>query len=892
MKTILRLTVLGTFGLAFCGLGWLLFRRPAISGRDGSSIVLSVKRLGIGLSPQGLATGQALENFERQFPDIELRDWQSFRMPGDLDVASELMSFAARSAPDVTQTYVHRLQFFIDQGFLRRLNEFIGEDENHDGVLDDTEVRWKPWLRIPPLFRQMGMRGADIYALPHGEWFSVMVYRPELLTAAGLDPGNFPSDFPAFFRAGQKICAASWRDPGGRRIYAMPRNLEGFFQMLLWSAGGSPGVADLIDRQGRLIGQAKPEDNLGERMRALGLKPGDTQVRWRAVFDDEATRQALEAIWKLCWQPWILNPHTGEPLDLTEAEVKSGRARCPVTGQDIILAAVPGGIQQGICAPPGSLLPGMGSDIDALRNGEIAIMPMQNDGVAHLGRDMGKYGFALPPALHPGGTPAVIAIPALYGINAGLSERKLSAAWDFLAFQCGGERDRIAVRYLLDHGYPESVSPLQAERFGFTGDLKTMPPQWVKVNRQAMNVARVIPYFSGYQQAETEFFNRSVRAIANSSSLDIPAALQRIQDDVENRILETRSRALGPWPTFFAALLLIGSVGAVGWGIVAVVNLRGGQARPGVIRTASRYSVIVFWFLIMPAVASVALWSYYPMIRGFLLAFQDYRLSGDSQWVGLANFIEGAGSPRFWLTLWNSVKFIALNVGLGFVAPVTLAILLHEIPRGRYLFRTAFFLPAVTSSLVIMLLWMVLYEPSPEGALNILVKPLTMAWNALAPPEFDLEWPVRWLQNPSLAMLSVVVPAVWAGMGAGCLVYLAALQSVSPDLYEAAEIDGAGFWRKLFSITLPYLRPLLIINLIGVFIGSAQGWNNIFVMTGGGPELATQVAALEIWTNSFVFLRFGLATAQAWVLGALLIGFTVWQIRQMQKLDFRKAQAA
>ena len=126
-------------------------------------------------------------------------------------------------------------------------------------------------------------------------------------------------------------------------------------------------------------------------------------------------------------------------------------------------------------------------------------------------------------------------------------------------------------------------------------------------------------------------------------------------------------------------------------------------------------------------------------------------------------------------------------------------------------------------------------------------------------------------------------------MGTGCLIYLAALQSVSSDLYEAAEIDGAGFWKKLFHITIPYLRPLLIINLIGAFIGSAHGWGNIFIMTGGGPDLATQVASLEIWVNSFMFLRFGMATAQAWVLGAMLIGFTVWQIKQMQKLEFRRA---
>ncbi len=891
MRYFLRaLQIVGVLGVIII-FALSLFRRPDAQVVGADRTVLKVKGLNVGMWPTGIANGAALEGFREQHRDIAIINWSSFRIPGDLNVASELMSFAARSAPDVTFTYIHRLQFYIEQGFFQRLNGFVGEDLNGDGVMDESEVHWKPWLEIPPLFRQMGMRGTDVFALPMGSFFSVMVYRPDLMAAAGLDAHEFPKDFPSFLKAGQKICAISLKNPGSRRIYAMPRELEGFFLMMAFSAGGTPGIGDLIGPDGNVVGQVLPEDDSGAKIRKLGLKSSDVKIRWRAVFDDEPTREALEAIWKVCWQPWILNPHTGEPLDLTEGDLKAGRITCPVTSASIDLRGVAGGVQYGICRPAkvaGSLGE---SDVDLLKSGELAMMAMQNANVADLGKEMGRYGFALPPALKPGGKPAVTAIPMLFGLNGELRDRKLDAAWKFLSFQCGPEWGRLTAQSLFDQGYPEAVSPLEARRFGFEDRLHQLPENWVRINQEAMQCARVIPYFSGYQQAETEFFSRTVRRISDSPKIDIAHAMRETQTDVDKRILRPLGEGMGPVAMAFAAALLTGSVVATGWGIRSVTRLPKGS-KPLTIPGANAPRVPwAFWCLVLPAVISVLVWSYYPIIRGFMLAFQEYRLDGTSRWVGLANFMEGAWSPRFWYTIWNTLKFTLLNTALGFCAPIILAVLLHEIPRGKYFFRTLFFLPSVTSGLVIMLLWMVMYEPTPEGILNQISKPLVYLWNQVAPAVLEMDYPIRWLQNPRLALLCVIIPAVWAAVGSGCLIYLAALQSIAPDLYEAAEIDGAGFRKKLIHVTLPYLRPLLVINLIGVFIGSAQGWGNIFVMTGGGPELSTQVAALEIWSNSFVFLRFGMATAQAWVLGSMLIGFTVWQIKQMQKVEFRKAGA-
>ena len=135
-------------------------------------------------------------------------------------------------------------------------------------------------------------------------------------------------------------------------------------------------------------------------------------------------------------------------------------------------------------------------------------------------------------------------------------------------------------------------------------------------------------------------------------------------------------------------------------------------------------------------------------------------------------------------------------------------------------------------------------------------------------------------------MIACVIPMVWAGIGPGCLIYLAALKGIPEEYYEAADIDGATFIDKILFVIFPYLKPLIIINFIGVFIGSWYGaTGSILAMTGGAAR--TEVAGLHIWYKAFTFLKFGPATAMAWMLGFMLIGFTVYQLRILARVEFR-----
>ena len=259
-----------------------------------------------------------------------------------------------------------------------------------------------------------------------------------------------------------------------------------------------------------------------------------------------------------------------------------------------------------------------------------------------------------------------------------------------------------------------------------------------------------------------------------------------------------------------------------------------------------------------------------------------------AQWVGMDNFISVATAGIFWKSLWNSFIYVGLTIVIGFFIPLFLALALNEIPRFKVFFRTVFYLPAMTSSIVIAFLWRQFYDKSETGVLNSLAAPVFNGINHL----FHTNLPLAhdWLGDPTWAMFAVVLPGIWAGAGPGSILYLAALKNVPGERYEAADIDGATWWHKVRYIALPGLKPLILINLLGVFIAGFKAMETIFVLTGGGPLNATHTIGLEVWTNAFVFLKFGYATAAAWVMGAILIGFTVVQIRYLTKLRFTAAR--
>jgi multiple sugar transport system permease protein len=264
------------------------------------------------------------------------------------------------------------------------------------------------------------------------------------------------------------------------------------------------------------------------------------------------------------------------------------------------------------------------------------------------------------------------------------------------------------------------------------------------------------------------------------------------------------------------------------------------------------------------------------------MAFQDYKIVGKSPFVGLDNFISIALDPNFYHYILTTFRFVLWNLALAFFTPIFLAVLLTEVPRLKVFFRTLFFLPQMTSGLVVTLMWKEMFAGTASGTINRLLGTLA-SW-------FHLSYtPVDWLGNPATVMACVIIPGVWASAGISSLIYLAALKSVPEELYEAASIDGAGIFRKAIHITLPTILPLILINFVGAFIATFQSMASIFLLTFGGPGKATMVMGMAIWQEAYVNLRFSLATSYAWILGTILIGFTYLQLRILRRVDFRRA---
>jgi multiple sugar transport system permease protein len=336
---------------------------------------------------------------------------------------------------------------------------------------------------------------------------------------------------------------------------------------------------------------------------------------------------------------------------------------------------------------------------------------------------------------------------------------------------------------------------------------------------------------------------------------------------------EKRRRDLVAWIVVIGSLMLFVFLGKY------TLNAYGqALATPGQVTKASTRRLLIALLTLLPAVAAIVLFQYYPLARGSLIAFKDYHLLTPSPWVGVSNFGQVLFSADFWKALLRSLEFAVISMALGFFAPIMLALMLHEIPRGSLFFRIVYFLPSVTTGIVVMLLWKQFYDPSSYGMLNQLLGFFHLPLQTF-------------LQDPNLVMVWVVLPSVWMGLGPGCIIYLACLRQIPDEYYEAADVDGAGFWTKLWVITVPFIKPLLIINFVGACIGSLKSFEQVMVMTGGGPAGSSRVLGLEIWQNSFMYLRYGYGTAMGWILASLLIGFTIFQLRYLSKVQFRLAKS-
>lgn len=273
--------------------------------------------------------------------------------------------------------------------------------------------------------------------------------------------------------------------------------------------------------------------------------------------------------------------------------------------------------------------------------------------------------------------------------------------------------------------------------------------------------------------------------------------------------------------------------------------------------------------LLLPLLVVFGVFSWFPIVRSVVMSFQHTNLVGPAEWVGLENFAFVLGDPLLWTAVRNTLWFAFLALLIGYPVPLVAAVLMSEVRRFKGLYSALAYLPVVVPPVVAVLLWKVFYNASPTGVFNTV-----LGWVGLGP--------FPWLQDQQWAMPSLVLAATWAGAGGTVIIYLAALTSVPPELYDAAEVDGAGVWRKIWHVTLPQLRGVLFITLILQIIGTAQVFLEPYLFTGGGPANATVTVLLLVYRYAFensLGGNYGAATALSVLLAVVLAAFSALYFR-------------
>jgi len=830
--------------------------------------------------------------------EIQLKPFSGIKVEG---VENDLLAIAGNMAPDVLYINFRKSDNYISNNFLYPLDEFIQKlpKKERDYFYND---RIHP--KIVPVIRRQGPDGkVHLWTIPYGgsPLGKVLLYRKDLF-----DKNNVP--YPDNNWTWEKMLDACRRicDPANG-IYGMQlgrgKNESWQWLTFLWCAGGE------------------------------AMEFNEKAGKWSCTFGSEAGVRALDFYIRLCAEKWI--DRAGH---VRRGYVyKDARAGQKWTNGEIAIQ---------IAYIDEKSLTSFNPEI-------IGMVPVpmgipDEKGIRHRGGELNC---------------------TMFGMFGGIEDPVIrDAAWEYMYHRDSDAGLKARTDVLVSGGLGQFVMPKYLKKFGYEDILRLSPKAFTELYDIALSHGKPEPYGKNsnfaYEQMSIPLQIAESMALSDQLSQNPQERLhqlRRILRDAQNRANELMIGDITPQERIkrrvIAGVVLFGILVAYFFVFRKIFriftppkNVLGDKQESWGFR---RY----FWayILLIPAVLTILMWQYVPLARGSVMAFQDYKIIGKSIWVGVDNFGNLLVDSFWWSSLWNALRYSLLVISMTFLPPMILAILLQEVPHGKLLYRMIYYLPAVISGLVTMLLWKQFYEPSEFGALNQIILRIpaigfiglgavlmvicfmfarrlafyrlwgvmscfiavgfilfgtvsALAFPVIFPGHESLSMtashfftrlfqcnsePYRWLFNPNTAMISCVVPMVWAGMGPGCLIYLAALKGIPEDYYEAADLDGATFIDKILFVVFPTLKALIVINFVGAFIHSwYSSTGNILVMTGGDAATRTETAGLFIWYKAFTYLNFGPATAAAWMLAFMLIGFTVYQLQILSKVEFKNAGAS
>ena len=790
-----------------------------------------------------------------------------------------LMAIAGGIPPDILYVNFRQSDTYIQGGFLYPLDDYFKEMTEEE---KDFSIHKKIW----PVIDRKGPNGEKhIWAKPTGGIMGkVMLYRKDLLDANDIP---YPTNDWTWEDLMANCIKLTNPEKGTYGIGLGKGVHESWFWVtFLWSAGGEVMTFD--------------------------KKKND----WQAVFDDNAAIEALDFYTKLCSTPWKDSEgrkHFGYACKETEA------------GHYWYLGKI------------GYQLSYINEKLFSKINPEmIGMVAVPKGPGGHRGGELNSR---------------------MQGLFAKIKEVPVrDAAWEYIKFLDTREAVGIRTKKMVEGGLGRFVNPKYLKAFGYEDIIRLAPKGWEKTFQIAMDTGKPEPYGKNCQMV----YNFMTFPIQDAEEMEKNGEFSKNPEERKQELKEllvsavalTNAKMLGEIPpkemkvrrTVASILLIIIAITFI-LAIKMIIKTFTPPKTEGVQHIKwGFYKYRYAYIILVPAVTSVFFWQYLPLFVGSKMAFQNYQIMRESVWIGVDNFANVLWEPQWWSSLFNSFCYSFLVVGLTFIPPIVLAVLLEEVPYGKVLFRTIFYLPAVITGLVVIYLWKSFYGKEHTDLLNSLVLGIPAIGYTLIGlgifvllgmfarrlwlqqvrvvavicvvvgagllvffytfthdimfeimKDSDVPWysalfqknltPYDWLGDRKTALLSCVIPMVWAGMGPGCLIYLAALKGIAPDFYEAADIDGATFIDKILFIVIPTLKALLIIQFVGVFVASWK--SSAFILAMTGLDKKTKVAGLKIFEDAYVLLDFGTATAEAWMLGFLLIGFTIYQLRILSRLEFK-----
>jgi multiple sugar transport system permease protein len=269
-----------------------------------------------------------------------------------------------------------------------------------------------------------------------------------------------------------------------------------------------------------------------------------------------------------------------------------------------------------------------------------------------------------------------------------------------------------------------------------------------------------------------------------------------------------------------------------------------------------------------PWIIGFVLFTAGPVIGSLVLSFFRWDVISSAEFIGLANYRELLRDPTLRLSLYNTAVYAAMMIPGSIGIALGMAMLLNQRLPGMKIFRTIFYLPTLTQGVATFVLWRIVYD-ADDGPINRFLRHF-------------MSHPPGWLVDPYWSKFAIVVMNLWS-VGGMMLIFLAGLQGIPQQLYEAASIDGAGASRRFFNVTLPMLSPTIFLNMIVATIGTFQVFAAAFILTGGGPQKSTLFYAYYLFNRAFVYFNMGYASAMAWLLFLIILLLTGIQIRYARK---------